>query len=152
MALLQQREFSQAEAQFQSLVASFPTVNDLVDRARTYISLCRKQQEEARTLDGFDDFYHHGVYLGNRGDYDEALLYLNKALELEPDSSKVHYSVASVLCLQGERDRALESLRRAVELDESTRIYAKNDPDFQSLHGDPEFNQLLGVAEGQTVG
>jgi len=149
MVLLHQREFSQAEAQFESLIASYPAVRDLVDRSRTYINLCRKRREEVRELEGFDDYYNQGVYLGNRGDYHEALLHLNKALEVEPDSAKVHYSIASVLCLQGEREGALQSLRRAVELDPSTRIYAKNDPDFQSLHGDPEFTDLVAAAEGQ---
>lgn len=152
MVLLHQREFSRAEAQFNSLIAAFPSVRDLVDRARIYITLCRKQQEEVHPVDGFDDLYHQGVYLGNRGDYDEALLHLNKALALEPNSSKVHYSVASVLCLQGEHDGALHSLRRALELDPSTRIYLKNDPDFQSLHADPEFGDLVAAGEGQPAG
>ncbi len=150
--LLQQREFTQAEAQFEKLLAGFPEIKNLVDRARIYIALCQKQRKQAPELEGFDDFYNHGVYLSNRGDYTEALQHLSKALEFEPQSPKVHYSIASVLCLQGEREPSLDALRISIELDESIRIYAKNDPDFQRLQGDPDFNQLVGLTEAQSAG
>lgn len=152
MALLQKRHFDAAAEQFQRMIRNFPEVNDLVDRARVYITLCRKQNETAPPPEGFDDHYYQGVFLSNEREYDRALEHFEKALALRPDSEKVHYSMATVLCLKGDRDRALAFLRKAVKQDPVNRIHARNDPELQSLHGDPEFDELVGLGERTPAG
>jgi len=39
---------------------------------------------------------------------------------------------------------AIQNLRKAIELNEDNRVYAKNDPDFSSLYSLKEFIDLVG--------
>jgi hypothetical protein len=41
---------------------------------------------------------------------------------------------------------AIANLRKAIELNEDNRIYAKNDTDFSSLQNQKEFSDLVGIS------
>ena len=116
---------------------------DLVDRARVYVKTCRDQMREVEEPQGFDDYYYQGVFLANRGEYQEAIGQFRKALALDSDSDKVHYSLAASYARLGEREQALASLRRSIELDGSIRVQARQDSDFQELREDPAFDDLV---------
>ena len=73
------------------------------------------------------------------GDYGKAIEVFREALEKYPDNASGLYNLACCESLTGDRDAALEHLRRAVELDERFREYAKNDTDFDPIRDDPEF-------------
>ena len=84
---------------------------------------------------------------------------LQRAKVLDIRESDTHF-VASVTPSDPAAERAqtqaneLEALRLAIEKDpsSSTRIHAKSDPDFQALHGDPEFQKLVDVGEVASAG
>ena len=61
-----------------------------------------------------------------------------------PDSAGLHYNLACFEALEGRRDEALASLRRAGELNSEMPKYAREDRDFESLRDDPEFQALVG--------
>jgi hypothetical protein len=152
MTALQKRDYVRAEEMFAKMMEAHPAERDLVDRARVYINLCRNQRATAGSPQGFDDHYYQGVVLSNRGQHHEALQLFDKALRFKQDSDKVHYAMAAAYAQVSDRVRALTSLRRAVELDPSCRLHARQDPDFDSLHGEPDFDAIVGSADRKPAG
>jgi tetratricopeptide (TPR) repeat protein len=72
------------------------------------------------------------------GRYDEARRILEEALE-EKDAAVIHYQLACTEALAGNRDRALQELQTAVEMEDRFRGYAAIDDDFASIRDDPRF-------------
>lgn len=72
------------------------------------------------------------------GDYDTARRILEDALQ-ENDAPAIHYSLACVEALAGNRERALDELAVAVEGGERFRTCAQTDEDLDSIRDDPRF-------------
>lgn len=72
------------------------------------------------------------------GDYDTARAILEDALG-EKDAPVIHYQLACVEALAGNRERALEELRVAVDGHERYREAARTDTDLDSIRDDPRF-------------
>jgi hypothetical protein len=72
------------------------------------------------------------------GDYDTARRLLEENLE-EKDAPVLHYQLACVEALAGNRERALDELTVAVDANERYRTAAKTDEDFASIRDDPRF-------------
>jgi serine/threonine protein kinase len=93
--------------------------------------------------------------------YAESEMFFERALDglrravgaNHPDTAKAAYNLAEVLALQGKRDAAFTNLRFAVEhaLAAETRQGIEKDPDFNSLHGDPAFEALVGGTKERAV-
>lgn len=79
-----------------------------------------------------------------RGDLDGARRTLRELVEARPDQWQGFYNLACFESLAGETDKALDALRRAVELNaEPVREYAADDEDFDSIRTDPRFEEAL---------
>jgi tetratricopeptide (TPR) repeat protein len=72
------------------------------------------------------------------GDYETARRILEEALA-EKDAPVIHYQLACVEARTGNRDRAIDELRSAVDSDDRFREYAADDEDFDAIRGDPRF-------------
>jgi hypothetical protein len=72
------------------------------------------------------------------GDYDTARRLLEDGLK-ENEAPVMHYQLACVEALAGNRDRALDELRIAVDGNERYREAARTDEDFASIRDDPRF-------------
>jgi cupin domain len=77
-----------------------------------------------------------------RSDPDAARRILAGGLSRYPESPSLHYGVASIEALAGNRDEALASLRRALGLRPELKEWAREDDDLESLRDDPEFRAL----------
>jgi tetratricopeptide (TPR) repeat protein len=75
------------------------------------------------------------------GDYDAARAVLEEALE-ERDAAVLHYQLACVEALAGNKERALEKLGIAVGTADRFRAHAAKDDDFASIRDDPRFVEL----------
>jgi tetratricopeptide (TPR) repeat protein len=144
VGLLQKQSYPEALERFQTIVGSFPQEKELTDRAGVYLRICqnllvRKDPQPRKP----EDFFYYGVIKANQADYAEAVLFLEKALQTTPRDEKVHYVLASTLALKGERREALEHLHEAIQLNATNRIYARNDPDFEPLRDDENFQNLI---------
>src|SRR5437867_3712365 len=144
VGLLQKQSYSEAIERFQAIVGSFPQEKELTDRAQVYLRICqnvleRKEPQPRKP----EDFFYFGVIKANEANYDEAVKFLEKALQANPKDEKVHYVMASTLAAKGDRREALEHLREAIELNATNRIYARNDPDFEPLRDDENFQNLI---------
>ncbi|HEX7255913.1 MAG TPA: tetratricopeptide repeat protein [Gaiellaceae bacterium] len=80
------------------------------------------------------------------GDHAKAVEILRSVVEEHPDAGIVLYNLACAETLLGEQDEALGHLRRAIELEERFREYARTDEDFDAMRERPEFHELVGAA------
>ena len=84
------------------------------------------------------EYFFPAMPLLRAGDYDAARRSSRKALA-EKDVPAMHYHLACVEALAGNRDRALDELTIAVEAADRFREYAAADEDFASIRDDPRF-------------
>jgi tetratricopeptide (TPR) repeat protein len=80
------------------------------------------------------------------GDWASAAAVAAEGLEQHPDNPRLLYWTACWEALAGQRDAALEHLRRALELDAGLGRWAADDGDLDSLRDDPRFPAAAGAA------
>jgi tetratricopeptide (TPR) repeat protein len=80
------------------------------------------------------------------GDHAKAVEILRSVVDEHPDAGIVLYNLACAETLLGEPEPALEHLRRAIELEERFREFAKTDEDFDAVRERTEFRKLVGAA------
>ncbi|HEV2951266.1 MAG TPA: hypothetical protein VGZ51_04090, partial [Actinomycetota bacterium] len=73
------------------------------------------------------------------GEYAEAADRGRALAEAHPQYAGLHYNVACCESLAGRTAEALDHLRRAIEMSERFRAYAKDDSDFDPIRGEPAF-------------
>ena len=84
------------------------------------------------------EYYFPALPLMRAGDYDAARRVLEEGLR-EKDVPAMHYHLACVEALAGNRERALDELAIAVDAADRFREYAATDEDFDSIRDDPRF-------------
>jgi tetratricopeptide (TPR) repeat protein len=144
---LYRKDFKRARSEFNSLIESHPGETEILARTRSYLQICDKEELMRKKVGvTTSDFYSLGVIEHNRRDYEGAIGSFQKALEQHPDAEHIYYSLAASLALKGETSEAIQVLRRAIVLNEDNRIYAKNDTDFNALHTNKDFVDLVGMS------
>lgn len=88
---------------------------------------------------------NYGTILRELKLFSEAYDAYGKALEFSPDDPTILYNVATTYAQQRRKDKMLETLRRAIELDGEFKDEALNDRAFEPFWNDPEFKD---IAEG----
>ena len=76
-------------------------------------------------------------------EYGRAVETIAQLAEQFPRYPGLLYNLACCESLAGRRDDAVEHLRRAIEIDERFRRYARKDPDLDPIRNDPELAALL---------
>jgi len=74
-----------------------------------------------------------------RGDFAAAVTLLRRAEAEHPDVVGVVYNLACCEALNGQREDALDHLRRAVELEPRMAAHARSDTDLDTIRHDPRF-------------
>ncbi len=133
---------SEAAKDFQALLDGPPTDMGLVLRARQYLSATISAEPLEPTLKTAEEMYNHGVVLFNNGDVEGALKILGVAAKQAPKDDRIMYVRALALGVSGDEEGATEQLQAAININETNRVYAHNDPDFAPLHGNPRFQEL----------
>jgi tetratricopeptide (TPR) repeat protein len=145
--LIFQKEFKKARHELKTLLETYPGELDILARARSYIQICeREEAAQKKQSISTDQLYALGVLEHNKANYDMAISYFIQSLEKHPDTDYIYYSLAASHALKGNVAESIENLRKAVELNEDSRIYAKNDVDFTALQTKKEFAELVGMA------
>lgn len=83
------------------------------------------------------------------GQLEQAIDALERALAAEPEEALLHYNLACYLSLAGKKRPALDHLGRAFSLDPNYRRLIDEEPDFDPLRADPEFQALCGKSTAQ---
>jgi tetratricopeptide (TPR) repeat protein len=81
--------------------------------------------------------------VAQRGDPQAARATLKDGLARYPEAGGLHYELACLEALSGDRGAALAALRRAIELRPEYAARAREDDDFASLRAEPDFTSLL---------
>ena len=141
------KEYDKARELFEGIANGFPEERDVVERARSYQALCDRAVAESKRgaykPKGFDELLTYGVFLHNRGEYDEALKSLRQAADLQPKNENALYCLAATSARAGDSESALKALRSAIAVSPDTRAQARRDADFDGLREDDEFNALV---------
>jgi hypothetical protein len=87
------------------------------------------------------EFRFRAAALGPTPEAHEAL---DEAERRFPDDTGISYDRACLHARAGDRVAALAELSRAIEARPDSRTAAREDPDFESLRGDEEFETLVG--------
>ena len=144
---LGRKEYDKAREQFEAIINGHADERDVVERARAYRAVCDRALSESKRAaykpKGFDELLNYGVYLHNRGEFEEALKSLRQAAEIHPKNENVLYCLAATSARAGDTESALKALRGAISASPETRGQARRDPDFDVLREDDEFNALV---------
>ncbi len=144
LSLLHKQSFAEALPHFEAILQGFPQEKELIDRVQSYARICRTQIAKAAPPNPKpEDYYYLGVIKANEANYAEAVEFLDRALQVNPKDEKAHYVMASTRSMRGEREPAIKHLTEAITLNVTNRYYAQNDPDFEPLRGDDDFENLV---------
>ena len=77
------------------------------------------------------------------GQYADAADRGRALIDAHPEYALLFYNLACCESLAGRTTDALEHLRRAIDLSEQFRSYAKNDSDFDPIRDEPAFQELI---------
>ena len=78
------------------------------------------------------------------GEYETVIERARVILADDPPYPTVNYNLACCESLTGRKEDALRHLRRAIEIWEGMREYARNDTDLDAIRGEPEFAEIVG--------
>ena len=99
--------------------------------------------EQQPQLDGIRPIY--ATFLSALGFSEEARAQLTDEVKKTADTDHdVAYWLASAYAMEGERDKALKWLRRAIELGNENRPWFERDTNWDSLRNDPEYQEIVG--------
>lgn len=144
--LIFKKDFKKAHAELNSLCQSFPDETEILARARSYILICKREEGTHKKPENTtDQLYTLGVLEHNKANYDAAISFFQQSLKSHPDADYIYYSIAASLVKKGDLPASKEQLKKAIELNEDSRIYAKNDDDFSIFQTDEEFSELVGI-------
>jgi TolB-like protein/Tfp pilus assembly protein PilF len=124
---------------------------------QAYRALGRRDAERSAAERGFERTRRtlelnpadvRALYLGATalhvvGRNSEAKDWGERALALEPDEPSVLYNVGCMYALEGEHDRAMDLLERAVLPGMANRVWVEHDSDLDSLRTLPRFKAFL---------
>jgi hypothetical protein len=93
-----------------------------------------------------------GLYLPRmlmeKKQWDGAILFLQIAAEIQPQSPRIPYRLAMAYAGKGNRRKALEALTQAMEMKGTERAEIEGDPAFAELRQDPEYKQWIAGLTG----
>ena len=78
------------------------------------------------------------------GDYAEVADRARELVEAHPQYPLLYYNLACCESMDGRKADAIDHLRRAIELSDQVREFAKEDSDLDSIRDEPAFKELLG--------
>jgi tetratricopeptide (TPR) repeat protein len=146
---LGKRDYEKARETLETLIKSHGEEKDILERARTYLVLCERalDKKPAFKPKTFEEMLSYGVFLHNRGEFQDALKVLQQAAEIHPKNEHVLYCIAATASRSGDAPVAMKALRSAIATNPTNRAQARNDSDFDPVREDEEFIGLIHPAE-----
>jgi tetratricopeptide (TPR) repeat protein len=139
---LGRKDFDRARDLLDELLEGHPEQQELAERARAYRAMCARSRRPPRPRT-FEELLNYGVVLHNRGDFGQAVRYLQQALEIHPRNESALYCLAAAQARAGDPTAALKALKSAIHANPASRAQARRDDDFEPLRGAAEFQALV---------
>ena len=131
---LQRKHYPGAATAFRQVLEQFPEERELHERARLYLNVCERETKPlAKTPKSVDERILAATVALNRRDVDQALLLLRRTASSHRKHDHIQYMLALAHALRDDVETAAEHLARAIALNPSNRLQAKQEPDFDSI-------------------
>ncbi|MGE5340805.1 MAG: TPR end-of-group domain-containing protein [Candidatus Omnitrophota bacterium] len=149
--LFRQHRYGDALPMFEAISNEFKDsssyrVAEVEARSKVYKKICETQLNPTTvSLETDEDFLFNGIFHLNAGKIDmafERFKYLEKKSYNDPFLS---YLLALVYFKKHEKENCLNYLGMAISQDESYKIIAHNEPDFDPMFEDANFSQLIEI-------
>ncbi|MCB1049847.1 MAG: J domain-containing protein [Acidobacteria bacterium] len=122
-----EQDRAKAEKEYQEIVKAYNTLKDPVQRQKYDSTLSQPTQAPAiSTEQQFQQFYKAGMSRYQQRQYDAAAEYLAKAVFYKDHAESYFYKGMAEYQVPAKRKNALQSLQKAVELDQFSGKYAKS--------------------------
>lgn len=119
-------------------------IGDLRDQARAAEDSIKRRVARRTLHDVFAYYYEGAQNILQRGkDFRLALSYFQIAAEVAPGSPQIFYDLAVLYIRDGQKDRALDALRRAVANGFSDIQRIENNPTFERLRKEPAYRKII---------
>jgi tetratricopeptide (TPR) repeat protein len=141
MAAFHKKDFAKAQDLFVQ-VAEGPS-SEMSHAALMHQKMCERRLGAAKPPSSPEEHYTLAVALINRGELDKAGEHLKQALAADDRAAHFHYAQALCSGLQGDLEACYTHLSRAIELEPTNRVAARNDSDFQALSRQSPIKELL---------
>lgn len=141
IALVEAKKFDEAAPALQSLLteATKQGILGLERTVRTYLSVI--PAKAATAGDGPAPELEAQVLI-NRGNMDQALVVLDKAVKVHPSQAKLHYLRGLVLARKANPEASAEALKKAFDLDSEFVFVYGLETDFDPMRRQPAFAAL----------
>ena len=124
------------------------SVQEILIKAKSYQAIVQSKLNPVDIkLESDEDYINEGVFLLNSGNYDKSLEVLNQADKKTPKNPYIFYLMSMVYLKNDDRDKSLEYLGKAIELDEYYKILAYNESDFKPISEEEEFISLVEIED-----
>jgi tetratricopeptide (TPR) repeat protein len=147
----QMKRYREAVQVFDKGIAQFDRSYTLWFNRGVVLEMARRQEdaaasfEKAYALNRHDPvllYYYTGTLLKIR-DYVKAIRICKQGLNNYPDDAELIYGLSKVYSLMGEKDVAVDLLKRVLELDPIYLKRLSRDLDFKALKNHPGFQSLM---------
>ncbi len=149
MAAFTRRDFAAARQQFLTIIESHRdsehySVLEITGRSEVYLRMSEAQLNPQKIdLKSAEDVLNEGVYQLNAGHVDRALELLGGLVKKNGYDPYVDFLLAVAHKRKGDIAAALEHLARCIGKDPHYKVMAFNEPDFENLHENREFLDLV---------
>ena len=108
---------------------------------RDEITLYTRTAEDSP--EAYTAYYNLGTAYLVRGEYDRAIRAFQEVISLHPSYMQACYNMACAYALKGARHPAVLWLRRSIERGMRDYRHIEQDPDLESIRGEPEYIELM---------
>jgi len=136
------KDLDRARTLLDALLDDHADQQELVERARAYRAMCDRPRRPPRPKT-FEELLNYGVVLHNRGEFAQAVRYLQLALEIHPRNESALYCLAAAQARAGDPTAAMKALKSAIHANPASRALARRDDDFEPLRAAAEFQALV---------
>ncbi len=146
LRFLHRKSYEKARNKFIQLLEKFPTDIEVTSRAKTFVQICDRHLDLKQNQPALNPeiIFNQAAIHHNAKRYEEALETLSQAIKLTPKRrDHIYYSMAAAEVCIGNTTQGLTYLRKAITMNEENRFFANNDPDFEPIADNPEFEELI---------
>ncbi|MDQ1352931.1 MAG: hypothetical protein QG657_3237 [Acidobacteriota bacterium] len=143
------KDYTKASGAFESIVEQYKdseyySVLEIQGRAKMYKNICHSQLHPVQVVCTTDeDYLNEGIFQMNKKNFDKAQELLEPLIKKKFKEPYVNYLMSVVYLKKKDIPASLEHLKKAVKKDESYRISAHNDSDFDELFENDEFHSII---------
>jgi predicted Zn-dependent protease len=143
------KNYAKAGEAFSKLIdaykdSEFYSVLEIQTRAKVFQSIAHSQTHPVKLkLESAQDHVMEGVFQLNAGHVEKALEHFATAEKNNYRDAYLYYLTAAAYLRQEDTANALRYVDKCLKKDEGYKVIIYNEPDFETLHQNPDFLKLV---------